>query len=69
MLTPVFSVLKRMLVVSDEEEQVRIEEQWEGRGLDIPLDIVYSPYRELSRPILKFLEEKAPLTTRSGGAG
>ncbi|MCI0543523.1 MAG: DNA-binding protein, partial [Actinobacteria bacterium] len=26
-------------------------------GLDLPLDVVYSPYRELSRPLLKFLDE------------
>jgi amino acid transporter len=49
--------LLAVTVVSDEEEQSRIEAQWEARGLDIPLDIVYSPYRELSRPILKFLDE------------
>ncbi|MGH9009253.1 MAG: DNA-binding protein, partial [Acidimicrobiia bacterium] len=43
--------------VSDVEEQARLEAHWEARGLDIPLDIVYSPYRELSGPILKFLDE------------
>ena len=49
--------LVAVTVVSDEEEQVRIEEQWEVRGLDQPLDIIYSPYRELSRPILRFIDE------------
>jgi hypothetical protein len=49
--------LVAVTVVSDEEEQVRIEEQWAARGLDTPLDIIYSPYRELSRPILRFLDE------------
>ena len=49
--------LVAVTVVSDEEEQARIEAQWEARRLDIPLDIVYSPYRELSRPILKFLDD------------
>jgi amino acid transporter len=44
-------------VVSDEEEQERIHQAWEAHGLDTPLDIVYSPYRELSRPILKFIDE------------
>jgi hypothetical protein len=44
-------------VVSDEEEQERIQHAWEANGLDTPLDIVYSPYRELSRPILKFIDE------------
>ncbi|HEU5447466.1 MAG TPA: amino acid permease, partial [Acidimicrobiia bacterium] len=49
--------LVAVTVVSDEEEQERIEEQWAARGLDQPLDIIYSPYRELSRPILKFIDE------------
>ncbi len=49
--------LVAVTVVSDEEEQARIEEQWANQRLDMPLDIVYSPYRELSRPILRFLDE------------
>jgi amino acid transporter len=49
--------LVAVTVVSDEEEQERIEKQWYEHNLDVPLDIVYSPYRELSRPILRFLEE------------
>jgi amino acid transporter len=49
--------LVAVTVVSDEEEQERIQHAWEANGLDTPLDIVYSPYRELSRPILKFIDE------------
>jgi amino acid transporter len=49
--------LVAVTVVSDEEEQERIAEAWADHGLDVPLDIVYSPYRELSRPILKFIDE------------
>ena len=49
--------LVAVTVVSDEEEQERIEEAWAAHGLDSPLDIIYSPYRELSRPILKFIDE------------
>jgi amino acid transporter len=49
--------LVAVTVVSDEEEQERIHQAWEAHGLDTPLDIVYSPYRELSRPILKFIDE------------
>jgi amino acid transporter len=49
--------LVAVTVVSDEGEQTRIEEQWAARGLDTPLDIIYSPYRELSRPILRFIDE------------
>ncbi len=49
--------LLAVTVVSDEEEQERIERQWADRKIDIPLEIVHSPYRELSRPILRFIDE------------
>jgi hypothetical protein len=44
-------------VVSDEEEQVAMEQAWTEHVIEEPLDIIYSPYRELSRPILRFLDE------------
>jgi amino acid transporter len=44
-------------VVSDEETQERLEAAWAEHGLDTPLDIVYSPYRELSGTILRFIDE------------
>jgi amino acid transporter len=49
--------LVAVTVVSDEEEQERIHQAWEDHGIETPLDIIYSPYRELSRPILKFIDE------------
>jgi len=44
-------------VVSNAEEQERITEAW--RTFDIPVELrtVYSPYRELSRPIMRFVTE------------
>jgi amino acid transporter len=44
-------------VVSDEEEQQRIEQAWATYNLDTPLEILYSPYRELSRPVLRYVDE------------
>ncbi len=49
--------LLAVTVVSDEAEQERIERQWAERKIDVPLEIVHSPYRELSRPILRFIDE------------
>ena len=47
-----------MSVVTDEEEEERIKEQWEEYGIDVPLETVYSPYRELHKPILRsFIDE------------
>ena len=44
-------------VATDDEERVQLEQQW--RDFDVPIDLhtVYSPYRELTRPILEFLDE------------
>ena len=49
--------LLAVTVVSDEEEQEKIARQWAQFGIDIPLEIVFSPYRELARPVLRFVEE------------
>jgi amino acid transporter len=44
-------------VVSDEEEQAKIEAAWEEFDMDISLEILYSPYRELARPVLRYVDE------------
>lgn len=44
-------------VVSDEEEQERLERQWETYRIDVPLEFVHSPYRELTRPVLSYLDD------------
>jgi len=49
--------LLAVTVVSDPEEQERMLEKWRALGIEVPLDIVYSPYRELSRPILQYIDE------------
>ena len=49
--------LLAVTVVSDEEEQEHIEQAWPEHKIDVPLEIVHSPYRELTRPILRFIDE------------
>ncbi|MGH9049437.1 MAG: APC family permease [Acidimicrobiia bacterium] len=49
--------LLAVTVVSDEEEQEHIESVWNERNIDVPLEIVYDPYRELTRPILRYIDE------------
>ena len=49
--------LAAVTVVSDEDEQHAIESAWLAKGIDIPLEIVHSPYRELSRPVLAYVDE------------
>ncbi len=49
--------LLAVTVVSNEEEQERIARKWADFGIDVPLEIVFSPYRELARPVLRFVGE------------
>jgi hypothetical protein len=49
--------LVAVTVVSDEEEQDHIEKVWAEREIPVPLEIVYSPYRELTRSVLRYIDE------------
>lgn len=49
--------LAAVCVVSEEAEQRRIEDDWERFKIDVPLEILHSPYRELNRPIMQFLND------------
>jgi amino acid transporter len=44
-------------VVSDDEERVELEREWEEFNIALELNILYSPYRELTQPILQFIDE------------
>ncbi|MEX2256841.1 MAG: APC family permease, partial [Acidimicrobiia bacterium] len=44
-------------VVSTPEEEAEIRQQWQEFGIDIALETVYSPYRELSKPVKGFIDE------------
>ena len=44
-------------VASNDEERIAVEKQWEAFEVPIELHTVYSPYRELTRPILQFIDE------------
>ena len=44
-------------VASNDEERKAVEDQWKAFEVPIELHTVYSPYRELTRPILHFIDE------------
>ena len=44
-------------VASNDEERIAVEKQWADFEVPIELHTVYSPYRELTRPILQFIDE------------
>jgi amino acid transporter len=49
--------LVAVTVATDDEDRQRIEEQWATFAVPIDLNILYSPYRELTRPVSEFLDE------------
>jgi amino acid transporter len=44
-------------VVQDHDEEVRLREQWLEFDIPVELHTISSPYRELSRPLLAYLDE------------
>jgi hypothetical protein len=48
------NVLEAVMVATDPSERDRIVEEWDRRGIDIPLKILDSPYREIIRPVVEY---------------
>ncbi|MGZ4499573.1 MAG: APC family permease [Nocardioidaceae bacterium] len=48
------NVLEAVLVDTDAELTAKILEEWDQRGIDVPLKVLYSPYREVIRPIVEY---------------
>ncbi len=46
-----------LTVAVDTEEAHALQEQWDARGLDVPLTIIASPYREVTRPVLEYVRD------------
>jgi Amino acid permease len=44
-------------VVNDEEGQEQLLKAWDDYGITVPLHTISSPYRELTRPVLEYLDE------------
>jgi amino acid transporter len=44
-------------VAAEPEEAERIQDEWAAYGLDVPLRVLSSPYRELTGPVLAELDE------------
>jgi hypothetical protein len=39
----------------DDDETRALQEEWDRRGIPIPLTVIDSPFREITRPILKYV--------------
>ncbi|NUR08377.1 MAG: APC family permease [Nocardioidaceae bacterium] len=49
------NVLEAVLVDTDSASTSRILEEWDERRIDVPLKVLYSPYREVIRPIVDYV--------------
>jgi hypothetical protein len=52
-------------VATDPEEAAKLQHQWGQLGLEIPLEIVESPYRSLSAPLLEYVDKLLAADTQS----
>jgi amino acid transporter len=47
--------LTALTVAVDEQEERALHAEWEARGVPVPLTILASPYREVTRPVLDYV--------------
>jgi amino acid transporter len=50
------SYLEAVTVEVDEAETRRLKEEWDRAGIEVPLTVVASPYREITRPVLEYVK-------------
>jgi amino acid transporter len=50
------SHLEAITVNVDEAETLRLKEEWDSSGLGVPLTIIASPYREITRPVMAYVK-------------
>lgn len=51
------NVLEAVYVATDSEATDRLLREWDDRRMDVPLKVLYSPYREVIRPIVDYAVE------------
>jgi hypothetical protein len=51
------SSLIALTVDIDHDATSRLRSEWDRRGVPVPLQILESPYREVTRPIIKYIKE------------
>ncbi|OLZ63483.1 DNA-binding protein [Streptomyces sp. IMTB 2501] len=48
--------LEALTVNVDAAETKMLREEWERRGIDVPLKVLDSPYREVTRPVIEYVK-------------
>ena len=49
------STIEAVTINADDAEATTLQEQWQARGIDVPLVLLDSPYREVTRPLLEYI--------------
>ena len=52
--------LTALTVNVDDDETRALQAEWERRGIPVPLTVVESPYREITRPVLDYVKQHPP---------
>jgi len=47
--------LTALYVEVDEAESKSLQDEWERAGIDVPLKVIASPYREITKPVLDYI--------------
>jgi amino acid transporter len=50
------NVLEAITVASDDATTKALVQEWDDRNLGVPLKVLYSPYREITRPVLEYVK-------------
>ena len=51
------NALEAIYVSIDPVATARLMEEWDERNIDVPLKVLHSPYREVTRPIVQYAQE------------
>jgi amino acid transporter len=51
------NVLEAVFVAAEQDVSDKLIEEWDQRHIDVPLKVLYSPYREIIRPIVQYAVE------------
>jgi amino acid transporter len=51
------STIEALTVGIDDEDTIRLQDEWARHDLEIPLVVVHSPYREMVRPVLGYIHQ------------
>ena len=52
------STIEAITINADDAEARNLQEEWQARGIDVPLVLLDSPFREVTRPLLDYIRSR-----------